>query len=405
MRHSLVERAGTTLKTQVDDGSVLYFDTIESLLSHLKLVPFGSHAHTLLRKPPALAAHVDESDGSSGSNLLLNATYAAPPEAVSEGSSSSPPRVRKPAVITREQAEAAGYSVPPDNLKQLREKKLAERNAQLAADAAASVATAAAANDSTVLVAASPVPAKRRSFEDASARLNADDHADEQQLGSSSRSSSSRSSAGAAPAADDDDLDEGYERFKAPLTLELPSSGRARAGTEDLFENFAQRYDDGDEPKLSSRLADIEPDESDGAESHDSSLPPYVYQNKAPRAPSTAAPVPPAAAVAATAPPTATAAATATPPSGFATSEAQFEVLEKLLDRMIGEPSDMQALEMVRGLLLQSVRRVNTRIDDLLASPVSLTSSNSSSLARDDSKKSHKKSKSGGSSKRKSKKK
>jgi hypothetical protein len=404
VRHSLVERAGATLKTRVDDGSVLYFDTIEALLEHLKLVPFGSLAHHALRQPPAPAKHhqhqhqhqqqhqqqqqqpqstdgggvfasipvmrgvpvpiavspsaaADASEQSSAStpSTVSFSGYAAPPEfsnytmppenlaeMVNErrlSAANSPAVARKSPAVTREQAQAAGYSLPPDNLKEIRDKKAAERVSKLQASSDASVTRA---------------PLRQQSFEDTGAVLDAD--------GSDGSSSSS---------SDSDDSDGGRDdsRAKSPLharavtalqsmgatgsgtTATGSSTTTTGSGTEDLFESFAKRY--ANMPRLAELSADDDVmtaeqlDNSGDADdsSVDSSLPPYVVPQSRSRI--AAAPESPA-----------------VPPAAVVVPlETQ---LEQVVERLVTECADIAALETVRALLLQSLRRVNARVDDLL---------------------------------------
>ncbi len=394
-----MERAGATLKTRVDDGSVLYFDTIEALLEHLKLVPFGSLAHHALRQPrapakqqqqqppspptpspqqlqptdggavvaaipvmrgvlvpiavsPGAAADASEQSSASTPSTASFSGYAAPPEfsnytmppenlaeMVNErrlSAANSPAVARKSPAVTREQAQAAGYSLPPDNLKEIRDKKAAERVSNLQASSDASVTRA---------------PLRQQSFEDSGAALDAD--------------GSGSSSDGSSRSGDSDDDSRAKSPLHARAVTALQSMGATGSGTtvtgsgttttgsgtEDLFESFAKRY--ANMPRLAELSADDDVttaeqlDNSGNADdsSVDSSLPPYVIpQSRSRIAGAPESPAVPSAAV-------------------VVPLETQ---LEQVVERLVTECTDIAALETVRALLLQSLRRVNARVDDLL---------------------------------------
>jgi hypothetical protein len=511
VRHSLIERKGVSFRTQVsslfdllsiildlvsrvnllpffffffsqvEDGSLLYFSTIEDLLSNLKLVPFNSPSHLQLRRqfltyqsvPAPIEPHTSSTATTNNTSTITSATLvgtmvnpyassfgsqdttdfansttvplpaaggaakaqplvfnrdggvvlqfeprplAAPPEAadtttllVSSNNASSasngganvqdrsPPSAatkslsagKKPA-ITREQAEAAGYSEAPNNLKQLHEKKMAEKFAQkMAAQSGTAAAAPAAAAAAPAPAAASPVsatlaasslanaaPGTRTSFE--IAKLAADD------LGSGDLGVS-------ADEDSDSDMSRDFARFNnVPRVDSTLMSSNSVAGSEDLFDSFAARY----QTKGASKLGTLSPDEASSAlasdnashrqtlnnddddddsssSSRDSSLPPYVYQQQKANAPRVAPAIlvtnaTPLGVTTAAAPPTIAAAPAASAATTSRTPAESIAEVEKLLDQFISGPIEMHDLERLRGSLLQAVRQVNARIDDML---------------------------------------
>jgi hypothetical protein len=476
----------TLQQQQVEDGSLLYFSTIEDLLSNLKLVPFNSPSHISLRRQfltyQSVPAPADMNAASasstttvtsptmvgtmtnpyassfgaqdtteigssttvalpSGNNnnnnnkggaqpLVFNRDggvvlqfeprpLAAPPESnidttstllissstpstastasVNSGGATnnvqdrSPPAAATKALsagkkpnITREQAEAAGYSEAPNNLKQLHEKKMAEKFAQkMAAQSTTATVTATpavAASGAGSPVAATLVapslatapPGTRTSFE--IAKLAADD------LGSGDLGVS------ADDDSEDSDMSRDFARFNnVPRVDSTILSSNSVVGSEDLFDSFAARYQTKGASKFgtmsppdedhSSHQQTLNDDDDSSSSSRDSSLPPYVYQQQkaAPRVPpailvtnATPLGVTTAAAPATTATATATAATTTASATRAPTEAVQIGDLEKMLEQFINGPIEMHELERLRGSLLQAVRQVNARIDDML---------------------------------------
>jgi hypothetical protein len=451
--------------SQVEDGSLLYFSTIEDLMSNLKLVPFNSPTHVQLRRqllstyqsvPPVApqpetigsTLNVNSTGNSSysspgavigtmanpyASSSFVNDTVdvattaaalpagkahplvfhrdggvvlqfeprplAAPPETVDTATQSpastaivmstnsaasttvvvassnssvqerSPPSSAKPAgvkkpSITREQAEAAGYSEAPNNLKQLHEKKMAEKFAQKMAASAGG-----GQQPTTTLVATTPISGAtlvtRTSFENFS-KLAADDLGSGDLVGGS---------ADEDDADDDDDSDSDLSRDFArfnnvPRVDSSIVSSNSVVGSEDLFDSFAARYQTkgasrlGDESHASGSAHHASTDDGDeSSSSRDSSLPPYVVPQKAnvPR-------VPPAILVTNATPLTVTtnSGRTVVVSPTPAASATQVDDVEKMLDQLLSGPIEMHDLERLRGSLLQAMRQVNARIDEML---------------------------------------